>query len=97
MVQKDFCQSCGRRHSCRDIYGKLGNAEGPSVAVKVILAFLIPVLVFIVTLAAFERMLRSLGFGHYSTPLGLSGAAAATVIAVVVIRAASVRLKRKQV
>ena len=96
MVQKDFCQSCGRRHSCRDIYGKLGNAEGPSVALKVILAFLIPVLVFIVTLAAFEWMLRSLGFDHYSTPLSLVGAAATAFIVDVLIRVAGAHLNRKK-
>jgi len=54
----------------------------------VIVAFLIPVLVFIVTLAAFGWMLRSLGFGHYSTPLSLAGAAAAILVTVVVTRIA---------
>ena len=96
MVQKDFCQICGRRNSCQGVYRRLGSLEGPSVTLKVILAFLIPVLVFIVTLAAFEWMLRSLGFDHYSTPLSLVGAAATAFIAVVLIRIAGAHLNRKK-
>jgi hypothetical protein len=96
MAQKDFCQICGRRHSCLDVYRRLGSSEGPSVTLKVTFAFLIPVLVFIVSLAAFEWMLRSLGFGHYSTPFSLVGAAATTFIAVVLISLATAHLKRKK-
>ena len=97
MVPKDSCQSCGRRHSCRDVYQKLGNAGGFSVALEVIFAFLVPILVFIVSLAVFERMLRSLHIDHYSIPLSFPAALAMTFIAIVTIKAVNTHLKRKKV
>lgn len=35
----------------------MGDSPGPSVALNVILAFLLPLMVFIVSLAVFERVL----------------------------------------
>jgi len=35
----------------------LGDSPGPSVTLKVILAFLLPLMIFIVSLAVFERVL----------------------------------------
>lgn len=35
----------------------MGKAKGPSVAFKAVVAFLLPILVFIVTLAIFEKIL----------------------------------------
>ncbi len=35
----------------------MGGSSGPSVALKAILAFLLPLMVFIVSLAVFERVL----------------------------------------
>jgi len=39
------------------MYEQLTSVKGPSVAVKVVLAFLLPLVVFIVSLAVFERIL----------------------------------------
>jgi len=39
------------------MYEQLTNAKGPSVVVKVVLAFLLPLVVFIVSLAVFEKIL----------------------------------------
>ncbi len=57
MVEQKFCQGCSQKHDCQDIYQKLANLKGPSVVLKVVVAFLLPILVFIASLAAFERML----------------------------------------
>ena len=35
----------------------MGDSPGPSVTLKVILAFLLPLMIFIVSLAVFERVL----------------------------------------
>lgn len=56
MVSESFCKDCIQRHDCRSVYEQLGNATGPSVVLKVILAFLLPLVVFIVSLAVFERI-----------------------------------------
>jgi len=57
MASQRFCQDCIQKHDCKRIYEQLGGSPGPSVALKVILAFLLPLMVFIVSLAVFERVL----------------------------------------
>ena len=57
MTQYKHCQGCSQKHDCQDIYQKLANLKGPSVALKVIIAFLLPILVFIIILAIFEEIL----------------------------------------
>jgi hypothetical protein len=54
-----LCEHCTQRQSCPAIYEELGNRTGPSVASKVIAAFLLPIVVFIASLAAFEHMLKA--------------------------------------
>ncbi|MFC1793607.1 hypothetical protein ACFL3Q_08485 [Planctomycetota bacterium] len=57
MVSQRFCQDCIQKHDCRSVYEQLGNSSGASVALKAILAFLLPLIVFIVSLAVSERVL----------------------------------------
>lgn len=59
MAQQEFCQECNQRHDCQEVYQQLGNVKGPSVVVKVVFAFLVPLVVFIVSLAVFERVFAS--------------------------------------
>jgi len=58
-VQK-FCDKCEQRSRCQDVHKQLGSSKGPSVTLKVITAFLLPLLVFIVAIAAFETILNKL-------------------------------------
>jgi hypothetical protein len=57
MAELKPCQECDQKHKCQDIYQQLGKAQGPSVAFKAVVAFLLPLLIFIVSLAVFERIL----------------------------------------
>ena len=57
MASQRFCQDCIQKHDCKKIYEQLGDSSGPSIAIKAILAFLLPLMVFIVSLAVFERVL----------------------------------------
>ncbi|MHC4632905.1 MAG: hypothetical protein ACYS9C_16790, partial [Planctomycetota bacterium] len=57
MAQEKFCQDCDQKHDCQKVYEQLGNVKGPSVVFKVIVAFLLPIVVFIVSLAVFEKVL----------------------------------------
>jgi hypothetical protein len=56
MVEQNFCQNCYQKHDCREIYRQLGKAQCPPVTLKIIVAFLLPVVVFIVSLAVFEAI-----------------------------------------
>lgn len=54
MMSIKLCDKCGYRHGrghcCIDIYQQLGKTKGPSVTVKVLLAFVMPLVVFISSL-----------------------------------------------
>ena len=56
MAQQKFCQECTQKHDCQKVYQQLGDHKGPSVVIKVIVAFLLPLVVFIASLAAFEEI-----------------------------------------
>ena len=55
MSEQKICEDCKQKHDCQRIYEQLGDVEGPSVVIKVIVAFLLPLVVFIVSLAAFAQ------------------------------------------
>ena len=57
MIQEKICQECGQKQDCQEVYEQLGRAAGPSVVKKVVVAFLLPLVVFIGLLAGFERIL----------------------------------------
>ena len=77
-----------------DIYQQLGQAKGPSVVGKVFLAFVLPLLVFIVALLAAEYLLEPLiAAGGTRMLAALVLAAAAVTIAVALLR----KLTRKPV
>ena len=57
MESQRSCQDCIQKHDCQRIYKQLGDSPGESVTLKVILAFLLPLIVFIVSLAVSDRVL----------------------------------------
>ncbi len=57
MDQQEICHECNQKSRCQEVYEKLGNIQGESVVLKVLAAFLLPILVFIGCLAAFEGIL----------------------------------------
>lgn len=56
--EEEFCEGCPQAHDCKSAYGMLGNFKGPSVVTRVIVAFLLPILVFIVVLGVSGHMMR---------------------------------------
>ena len=88
MASEKFCQDCIQKHDCRSVYEQLGNASGPSVVHNAILAFLLPLIVFIVSLAVSERVLASaINAEHVQTALSLLLALLATFICILITRA----------
>ena len=51
------CSNCPQGSDCKQIYQKMGDVEGPSVVSKVIVAFVLPIVVFIFSLAGFGKLL----------------------------------------
>jgi hypothetical protein len=55
-MENNFHRICGRRWGCMDIYKQIGYSRGPSVFLKVIIAFLMPLLIFIAAAIVGERI-----------------------------------------
>jgi len=69
------------------VYEQLGNTSGPSVALKAVLAFLLPLIVFIVSLAVFEQVLAdSIKSGRVQITLSLPLALLATFVCMLITR-----------
>ena len=75
----------------------MGSVRGPSILGKVVLAFLLPMLVFIGSLAVSQRVAAKAGVAKgVQTALGLLLAAAATLVCVLVTRAIDKRISEKR-
>jgi hypothetical protein len=98
MVSKSFCNDCIQKHDCRSAYEQLGKFSGASVVLKVILAFLLPLIVFIVSLAVSERVLAGvIGVEKLQTVFSLLPALLATFVCIFIIRMINKRLIFKPV
>lgn len=91
MLDLKHCNKCGYRHGegrcCIDIYQQLGHAKGPSVAGKVVLAFLLPVLIFIGSMILADAFLSShLAEGGTKTVIAFLAAFVTTLVFIQLIR-----------
>lgn len=94
MAEQENCEGCKERQQCQDVYRQLGKAEGPSVASRVVAAFLLPIAVFIGVLAIFEKTLgRAISKGGLRTICGFLSALAATFIYILVTKAVKKRFR----
>lgn len=95
IARSNRCDGCHQAGACAEVYHQLGCAEGPSVVSQVLVAFLLPILTFVVALGVLQWALGSALAKPYQTPLTLLLALAATAGLMFVGRVA-VRLCRKR-
>jgi len=94
MDEQKFCQECNQKHDCREVYRQLGNNKSPSVAFKVVIAFLLPLVVFITALAASEKILSVIiNSKEAQTVLSLLLALAVTFVCIFVLKAINRQLR----
>ena len=87
MAQQEFCEDCNQKHDCQRIYEQLGDIKGPSVVIKVIVAFLLPLVVFIVSLAAFQEIFgNTISSQRMQTVLSLLPALLVTFVCILITR-----------
>ena len=87
MAEQKICEDCKQKHDCRSVYRQLGDMKGPSVVVEVIVAFLLPLVVFIVSLAVFKEILaKAISTQHVQTALSLLLALLITFICILIVR-----------
>lgn len=87
MKSDSNCSGCTQNDTCRQAYEKMGKAAGPNVATKAIIAFLVPILVFIGILAAGQRLLKGRFEENILTVVSFLAAVCITLLVVFVIRA----------
>lgn len=110
MAQQEFCQECNQKHAsletpkksltghdCREVYRQLGKAEGRSVVFKVVIAFLVPLVVFIAALAASEKILaKTINTKELQTALSFLLALSMAFAVVLVIKAINKKLSKNK-
>jgi hypothetical protein len=89
------CDGCSQADGCKEAYRQLGCTDGPSVTRTVLVAFLLPLVLFIGSLGAFGWWLEGTAGGPYRTPLALLLALLVTAGAMLTIRAVSRRRSGK--
>jgi phosphoglycerol transferase MdoB-like AlkP superfamily enzyme len=87
MDEEKFCQECNQKHTCRQAFQQLGRMGGPSVVYKTIVAFLLPLIVFIFSLAILEKKLPNvIHIKKLQTLIAFLLASLATFVFVLIIR-----------
>ena len=95
MTEQKFCQNCNQADKCQEAYRRLSNHRGPSVVLKVVAAFVLPLLVFITVLAAVEKALAlAVETEQLRTILGLGAAVSVTCVLTLIIRVVNKKLKK---
>jgi hypothetical protein len=87
MMEQEQCKNCGSRQNCGTVYKKMGEYKGPSVLGKVVLAFVVPLLVFIVSLVVMDKLLSYAAMAeNLKTLLNFGIASGITLAVILVIR-----------
>ena len=87
MNRQELCQQCDQGQDCGKVYEQLGGIEGPSIVKKVLLAFLLPLVVFIALLAIFERMFSGvISAGQAQSALSFVSALLLTFVCIILTR-----------
>ena len=87
MDEQKFCRICKQKTDCQNVYRAMGHAESPSVTARIVLAFLLPLIVFIVSLGASERILtRAIHRENVLTALSFLLALSVTFACIVLTR-----------
>ncbi len=89
MTRPDQCDGCSQADGCQQVYRRLGDIEGPSVTRAVLVAFLLPLVLFIASLGTCDWLLQSRIAGSFRTPLALILALLVTAGLMLALRAVS--------
>lgn len=91
------CSDCTQANGCKSTYEQLGRQGGPSVVWKVVVAFMLPIAVFIVSLAIFGKIFEGVIEGEKQR-IGLSfiSSAVITFISIIIIRAINLYFEKQE-
>jgi len=90
MAQREPCDKCGQKMSCQEAFKRLSNLQGRSIVRSVLLAFVLPLAVFIGVLMAAQQFLAvCIESDNWRTALAVLLALGAAVICVAAARMVS--------
>ena len=95
MARSNQCGGCSEAEGCHEARRQPGCHEGPSVTCAVLVAFLLPIVVFTVSLGGLGWWLEGRLAGPYRTPVALLLALSVTTALMLAGRAVSRRWARK--
>jgi hypothetical protein len=78
MARPNECDGCRQAHACPELYGKAGSDEGPALTFPSLVAFVLPLVLFVAALGGLSRLLPGRVVEPYRTPLALALALATT-------------------
>jgi hypothetical protein len=88
IMEQQQCQSCGMKDSCKEAYKQLGESNTPNVLTKVVLAFLLPLILFIFSIVAGEKLLAE----KLKSKIAVDAIAFASAIAIVFLYIGTLKL-----
>ena len=95
MSETKNCDSCSHKHNCSDVYERLGKTQGPAVGFEVFLAFFMPIVVFIISLAIFEKVAADIaGSEKIKTAIIFLLSLTMTTLVILVIKLIKLNLKK---
>jgi len=95
MDQQDLCRQCNQRDDCEKVYEQLGKSDGPPVVRKVFVAFLMPLIVFTVSLAIFEKTFSAwLNNGQFQSVLSFVSAFLLTFACMLITKLITVKFSQ---
>lgn len=81
------CQGCRYKQTCEEVYRRLGQSKASPVSLKVIMAFLLPLIIFIASIAFFERIFsRALNAEWLVMLLSLFTAVSTTLVLTLIVK-----------
>ena len=91
MTDQEICGKCSQRNGCKQAYQRMADYKGPSVLGKVLIAFVVPLLSFILTAAVFQELTADLASKTAKTILSFILAVGTTAIVIAIIQVANRR------
>jgi predicted transporter len=96
MAHEDFCSRCAESHDCKTLYEQVGKSQGPNIARTAIIAFLLPIAVFITALAVSDHVFKQAVAGkNLRFIIGFALAGCASFACILVVKAINVRLTKR--
>lgn len=92
MLRPTDCDGCHQGHTCAEVYRELGPDQSPAVTRAALVAFVLPLGVFVAAMGGWDHVLPARLVEPCRTPLALVLALATTVV--LMLGGRSVRRRR---